>query len=57
MAENNETKLVWCVVITLSAKGRSNTTHVEVLRCGKNLTVATLLLEQLQRGVVVVSSV
>lgn len=56
-AESDETKSEWCVVITLSAKGWSDKAHVEVLRCGENLTVATSLLEQLQRGLAVNSSV
>jgi hypothetical protein len=57
MAENDDTKSEWCVVITLSAKGWSDKAHVEVLRCGGSMSVATSLLEQLRRGLAVNSSV
>ena len=46
----------WGVFITLSGRSKKDVTHVEVLRCGDNYSVATSLREQLQRGLDLVSS-
>ena len=46
----------WEVFITVSRRSKKDVTHVEVLRCGDNHSIATSLRDQLQRGLDLVSS-